>query len=258
VLAIIILCSIINGALSLSGGLAMLVWSEARIRRLNSWVIPITAGVLLATALFDILPETLPYFYTKAFVWIFVAISAFFFLGQFVQRLTAGAGSQANHSAVIAIAITSVIHNLIYGALIAIFADSLAAGLAVAIVLGISDIPHEIGVSGLLLHHGLTRHQAGRLQIWLTAPTLLGGLIGYGLKQRIFQAMPLLLSLLAGWFIYVVVHDTFMQMEQSRDTAPMIKQLIGFSAGALLVVWILYRFGNIPFGYHPLYIDHPL
>jgi zinc transporter ZupT len=256
---LVILFAIVNGALSLAGGLGLLFWPAEKIRRINRWLIPLTAGVLLATALLDILPETLPYFYTKTFVWVFIAIAGFFFAAQITHRLEAASGSeQVNRRAVTAIGVTSVIHNLVYGALIGVFTNSFNTGLAAAVILALSDIPHELGVSSLLLDHKLTRRQVLQFQIWVTVPTLVGAVAGHFMKFNLFQALPYILSLLAGWFIYIVIHDIFGQMEHLDVAAHPAKQLVAFVIGTLFVVWMLNTFGNVPFGYHTIYTDMPL
>ncbi len=244
----------INGVISVGGG-AIVLFHNERTKKLMRYLIPLLAGVLLATALLDILPDLIPFIYTVALVWFVVAISAVFLFELWLKKHESKNDKGAK-SVIYSLGVTSIIHNLIFGGLIAVFASYYAHGLRIAIFLAISDIPHEIGVFGKLIHSGLTRKKALMLNILWTIPTIIGAGIGYYLKEDIYNIVPIFMAILAGWFLYISMHDLFADMEKQNDEVNFGWQAFMFIAGILLVAWVLRRFNCILFGYHALYTTY--
>src|SRR5581483_2439058 len=134
----ILTLAVVNGVLSVGGGALVLVQSN-RIQRARKLLVPLLAGVLLATALLDLLPDTLPFLYTEAFIWFLGAIAVLFTIELGVHRWEAAPASISH--GIYSLAATSVIHNVMFGALIAVLATNFSNGLEVAIFLALSDIP---------------------------------------------------------------------------------------------------------------------
>ncbi len=254
-LLVIIGLAAINGIVSVGGGALALVKSK-RGRSLTPLLVPLLAGVLLATAFLDILPDLLPYIYTEAFVWFVATIAGIFLIELFLKRWEDN--EKASQRTVgYSLGITGIAHNIVFGILIAVFASYYTGGLGIAIFLGLSDIPHELGVFGKLIHAGYSRKKALLFNILWTLPTILGAIIGYFYKVQAYSYVPISMAILAGWFFYIAVHDLFPDMERQRKQVSFFWQAFMLIAGILLVAWVLRRFDTILSGYSALYVPYP-
>jgi zinc transporter ZupT len=254
----VLVLTFINGLISYLGGAAILFSKKSRT--VGNFFLPFTAGILLATVFFDILPEVLPYIYSQAFVWVFLGIAGSFFAEVLSEKISAARGKERSSRVVMSVVLSGVAHNLLYGAVIAAFARSWTTGLAAAIALAISDIPHEMGVFSLLHESGLRKKRVMLIQLAVTIPTMIGGVVGYLYRNDLYSVLPTILALLAGWFVFIVIHDLFGTMQQRvmAGSGSWWRQLLAFALGAGLIWWILYRFGYLLLGAHPVFIDHPL
>lgn len=245
----------VNGIVSVGGGTLALAKSK-KGKSLTPYLVPLLAGVLLATAFLDILPDLLPYIYTEAFVWFVATIAGIFLIELFLKKWEDNEKASRRTTAY-SLGITGVAHNIVFGILIAVFASYYTGALGIAIFLGISDIPHELGVFGKLIHAGYSRKKALILNILWTLPTLLGAILGYFYKVQAYSYIPISMAILAGWFFYIAVHDLFPDMEKQRKQVSFFWQAIMLIIGILLVAWVLRRFDTILAGYSALYIPYP-
>jgi zinc and cadmium transporter len=247
--------AVINGLISVGGG-ALSFISSKKGKAFVPLLVPLLAGVLLATAFLDILPDLLPYIYTEAFVWFVATIAAIFLIELFMKKWEDD--EKTNRRMVsYSLGITGVAHNIVFGILIAVFASYYTGGLGIAIFLGISDIPHELGVFGKLLQAGYSRKKALLLNTLWTLPTIIGAIIGYFYKVAAYNYIPISMAILAGWFFYIAVHDLFPDMEKQRQKVSFFWQAAMLIIGILLVAWVLRRYDTILSGYSSLYIPAP-
>lgn len=250
--AMILFGALFNGLLSLSGAFAMLFGHKKDPHSFMKWLLPLTAGVLLATALIDILPEPFTYIYTREYIWVLIGI----LLSYFGSRTHNHVQAEGKPSGVLIIG--TILHNILFGAIIGVFGITTGSVIGVAAVLGISDIGHEVSVASLLIVQLKDQTKVVKLLLLLTIPTFVGAVIGIVLRNRIYSVLPYILSLLAGWFIYLAVHDTFGLMEEPEYRTSVWKQLLWIILGIIFVIGVLRIFAATPFGVRDFYIDHPM
>ncbi len=249
-LAQVIFFSGLNAIIPLAGGWIGFVGTKRWVKRAAAF----TAGVLLATALFDILPSVLPYIYTKALVWFFLGLCGSYLIHLLEDRTI----EIKSRSASLAVLVGSgILHNLAYGALIGVgFLTGVASAAFASIILALSDIPHEIGVFAVLAKRGRNPKQSGIIQALIAAATLVGAILAYAFQKAALRAIPFILSLLAGWFVYLAIGD-LLQDIRVGDRRSWWPDIISFAIGALVVYWLVFHFGRGAFGYHPIYSTNP-
>ncbi len=254
----VLLLTVVNGGVSYAGGAIALLRKGGKEGR---FFVPFTAGVLLAMVFFDMLPEALPYIYTRALVWMFVGVAGFFFLESLIERLERRAEqnpSGSRRAMVGSLVASGIVHNVLFGAVIALFATRASSGLLVALALALSDVPHEIGVFSVLRQQGLSKRRVLVLQAWVTAATMVGGVVGYGYRNQLLGVLPAMLAVVAGWFALIVVRDLFGTMRQQMMEGSWWRQVMAFCLGSGVVWWILWHFGYLLLGAHNVFVDHPM
>lgn len=223
-------------AASLLGGvLSMIVAALLTFGLPHHWLsrmVSFSAGVLLATALLDLLPEALeaglPAY--SMFSYLLAGLLGFFLLEKSaLWRHQHEDGDEHEHdhdhahhhhavgSAAPMIIIGDAVHNLTDGAVLAaaFLADS-HVGWLTAIAIIAHEIPHEAGAFALLLSAGWRK---GRAFLWngLSALTsVAGGVIGYYWLDGARPWIPPILSIAAASFIYIAVSDLMPWLRHQR------------------------------------------
>jgi zinc and cadmium transporter len=243
----IVIASLLGGVLSLAVA-ALLTFGLPRhwLTRMVSF----STGILLATALLDLLPEALESGLAaySMFSYFLAGLLGFFVLEKTAlwrhQHEDESEHSDYEHhgvgSAAPMIIIGDAVHNLTDGAVLAaaFLADS-RVGWATAIAIIAHEIPHEAGAFALLLAGGWSKTKAF---VWngisgLTSAT--GGVIGYFWLEGAHTWVPPILSIAAASFIYIAVSDLMPWLKHQRGS---FSWHIGFMAAGVAVVPLLIRF----------------
>lgn len=80
-------------------------------------------------------------------------------------------------------------------------------GIVTTLAVAAHEVPQEIGDFGILLHKGMKRKKVIMVNILSAFTAILGALIAFWLGEKIESALPILLSLTAGFFIYIAASD---------------------------------------------------
>ena len=244
----------IMGATFIGGLLSVLVAASLTVSVLTRVVhhlVSLSAGVLLGTALLDVLPEA---FESKAspqslFVTLLVGLLFFFLLEKAelyrhshhhegdehhhhhgFDQLQAGRGGWS-------VILGDSIHNFCDGIIIAAaFLADTRLGVVTSLAIIAHEIPQEVGDYIVLLNAGFSRGRALFFNALSGFAAVIGGVVGYFIVGPWEALFPYLLVIASSSFIYVAVADLIPQMQHRLTLTETAAQLAWLAAGLLIVV----------------------
>ena len=209
-LALIIADSLIISLISFSGGI-ILVWRKLQTDRVMAHLVSFAAGVMLAVAFLDILPEALKGAATDfqpPLLAALLGVVLFFFLERFVLWFHHHDEPHGPKPSAVLILVGDGFHNFIDGvAIAATFMITPGLGLITTLAIAAHEIPQEIADLGVLLHGGMRPGRALWTNFISGLTALLGAVLGYFFLARLQSLLPLFLSFTAGMFIYIACSD---------------------------------------------------
>ena len=238
-----------------SGGLLSVLiaasLTESVLGRVVQHLVSLSTGVLLGTALLDVLPEA---FESKAspqalFGTLLGGLMFFFLLEKAelyrhshhhegdahhhhhgFDRQQAGRGGWS-------VIMGDSIHNFCDGIIIAAaFLADTRLGVVTSLAIIAHEIPQEVGDYIVLLNAGFSRSKALLYNALSGMAAVLGGVIGYFIVGPWEALFPYLLVVAASSFIYVAVADLIPQLQQRLTLRGTLAQLAWLGAGLLIVV----------------------
>lgn len=231
-------------AATLLGGLGSLLCAAAlglrarpeSLRRL----IGFAAGVLLAVALLDILPEALARGISPSMLGS-ITLAGIVLL-HLLERISLWCHRRSDPHAqagarVSAIVVGDSMHNFVDGVLIAAaFATDTTLGWTATVAVVAHEIPQEIGDFLMLREAGLSRARALYLNGASSLASVAGGLAGYFALERMQQATPYLLAMAGGTFIYIAMADLLPLMRAELRHRAALAQSGAMALGIGLIV----------------------
>ncbi|MBL8331555.1 MAG: ZIP family metal transporter [Rubrivivax sp.] len=251
-------------AATLAGGLLSVLiaaaLNELLLARIVRSLVSLSTGILLATALLQVLPEA---FESKAEPHtLFAALLGglmFFFLLEKAELYRHGHHHEGDHPhhdhhhgfdaeqagrGGWSVLLGDSIHNFCDGVIIAAaFLADTHLGVATATAIIAHEIPQEVGDYIVLLNAGLSRRRALAYNALSGLAAVVGGVLGYFVVGPWKDAFPYLLVVAASSFIYVAVADLMPQLQRRlswRDTALQL----GWLAAGLGVVMAIAALGH--------------
>ena len=215
-------------------GIFTLSLNKKILNKILTFIVAFSAGSLLATAFFDLIPESLNVLENLNFV--FLGLLLFFFIEAFIHW-------HHHHIEYCIDCIQPVaylnligdsIHNFLDGIIIvASFLINISTGISTTIAIALHEIPQEIGDFGVLLHSGYNKKKALWANFFTALTAVLGGIIGYFISSYATNFISYLLPFAAGGFIYIAMSDL---MPEIRKETSLKKSLLSFSFFVLGVV----------------------
>jgi zinc and cadmium transporter len=223
-LGYIVLANLLSTLLSV--GLAG--WLSFRyLGKLIDKLVPVSAGLLLATAVTHLLPEAFeseanPF----ALGWVILAgILGFFLLeklslihhthhheGDLHRHDHGHDAHEAGHGG-LPILVGDAFHNFADGVVIAsAFLVDTNLGVISTLAVMTHEIPHEVGDFMILLNAGFTRRRAFVFNLISGMSAVLGGVIGYFVLDTMEALLPYALAVAAASFIYIALSDLLPEM----------------------------------------------
>ncbi len=241
----IIFFTLIGSVFSLIGGL-LLLFKERKTLKYSHFLAAFAAGTLLGTVFFDLLPEAVHEGEelgtgVSIFPWTLVGILGFFLLERFIHWFhhhQIDFHDDEIKPTVPLVIIGDSVHNFIDGVVIAAtFLVSVPLGIITTLAVAAHEIPQEIGDFGILLHKGLKKKKIILVNIGSALTAVIGALISFWVGERIENALPILLAITAGFFIYIASSDLIPEIhhENRRGFAVIETALMFLGVG---VVWI--------------------
>jgi zinc and cadmium transporter len=213
--------SLIGGMFSLIGGV-ILLRSKKSADGLARYATPFAAGVLLAAAFTDLLPEALGSGGDSQIVltWALLGVLGFFVLERFLRFFhhhhEHEGKEKASNSLII---IGDTLHNALDGVAIgAAFLIGTPTGIVAAIAVAAHEIPQEIGDFGLLLKNGMKRSKVLIVNIISALATTLLAVITYALGDANSFPVSELLAITAGFFIYIAASDIIPEIHDKKSS----------------------------------------
>lgn len=238
----VILFSLIGGVFSLIGG-AFLLRNKKSAQALATYATPFAAGVLLAAAFTDLLPEAAHYDPAgNSLLAALYGVLIFFLLERYVRFFHHHHEHEKRSSSVLII-IGDTLHNAIDGVAIgAAFALNPSVGIVTTIAVALHEIPQEIGDFGILLNNGMKRSKVLLVNLLSALATTVTAVIMFVLGSDVNHNdnpnIAILLGLTAGFFIYIAASDIIPEIHEKlekgkRDIRPWLLVL-----GAVLMMFV--------------------
>ena len=238
ILQYIILFTLLGSVISLTGGILLLVSKKFAVK-ISHFLTSFAAGTLLGTAFFDLLPEALEIGGEKAniFLWTLIGLLTFFLLERFIHH-----HDQANHpehkkSVIPLVIVGDTVHNFIDGvAMAATFLISIPLGIVTSLAVAAHEIPQEIGDFGLMLHKGVPRKRVLLINFFSALVAMVGAILTYFMKDKIEGLLPLVLSLTAGFFIYIAAANLIPEIHNNENRKIAFWETV-LLFGGVVTVW---------------------
>ncbi|HEY0859064.1 MAG TPA: ZIP family metal transporter [Albitalea sp.] len=248
VLFYIVLATFLGGLLSVLVAASLTVSVLTRVVR---DLVSLSAGVLLGTALLNVLPEAFESHASaqSLFATLLGGLLFFFLLekAELYRHQHHHEGDQHHHHHGFdraqagrggwSVLMGDSIHNFCDGIIIAAaFLTDVRLGVVTALAIIAHEIPQEVGDYIVLLNAGLSRRKALLYNAMSGLAAVAGGVLGYYIVGPWREMFPYLLVIAASSFIYVAVADLIPQLQHRlswRDTAA---QLAWLGGGLLIVV----------------------
>jgi zinc and cadmium transporter len=243
---------------TLAGGLLSVLIAASLtvgvLSRVVHHLVSLSAGVLLATALLNVLPEA---FESRAspqalFATLLGGLIFFFLLEKAeLYRHThhhEGDGHHHHHHfdqqqagrGGWSVLMGDSIHNFCDGIIIAAaFLTDTHLGIVTSLAIIAHEIPQEVGDYIVLLNAGLTRSKALLYNAMSGLAAVAGGVLGYFVVGPWVQLFPYLLVIAASSFIYVAVADLIPQLQHRLSMRGTLAQLAWLAVGMLLIVGVV-------------------
>ncbi|HEV8690987.1 MAG TPA: ZIP family metal transporter [Ideonella sp.] len=244
----IIAATLIGGVLSVVIAASM---TFAVLGKLVKHLVSLSTGVLLATALLNVLPEAFEsHVDPRGLFATLLAGLLFFFLLEKAELYRhahhhEGDGHGHHHHfdaeqagrGGFSVLVGDSIHNFCDGVIIAAaFLTSPQLGLTTALAITMHEIPQEVGDTIVLVNAGFSRRKALLYNAASGLTAVLGGVLGYfvvGAWQGLF---PYMLVVASSSFIYVAVADLIPQMQRHLPWREILAQVAWIGAGLALIL----------------------
>lgn len=240
----IIIANLISSLASLIGGF-FLVLNGKIAKKFSLYLVALAAGAMITAAFVDLLPEALklssdplPPIHGAL-----VGFIAFFLLERFLLWFH----HHHEHTdpslapTKIILVLGDSLHNFLDGVIIAgSFLADARLGVLSALLVGLHEIPQEIGDFGALLHLGTPRRKVLLVNLLSAFFAVLGGVLGFYFFNNTQGFIPSFLGFAAGSFIYIAASDLIPELHVGNNRSEAVKQTAAFSLGVFLILIVTY------------------
>ncbi len=231
----IILASLFVSSMSLVAGI-VLIWRKLLDEKYISYFVSLAAGIMLATAFLDLLPEaTQANTHGNIFIFTLLGIVIFFFLERFVLWFHHHDDIHDTKPSAILVLLGDGLHNFFDGVAIAsIFLINPVAGITTTIAIAAHEIPQEMSDFSILIHGGMKKTHALIYNFVSAITALIGAIGGYFFLTTVEEYLPYFIAFSAGMFIYIACSDLIPDMHQHFRKQKGWEQSIPFIFGIIL------------------------
>ncbi len=244
----IVMATLVGGLLSVVIAASL---TASVLSRVVQHLVSLSAGVLLGTALLDVLPEA---FESKAspqalFATLLGGLLFFFLLekAELYRHSHHHEGDEHHHHHGFdqqqagrggwSVIMGDSVHNFCDGIIIAAaFLADTRLGVVTSLAIIAHEIPQEVGDYIVLLNAGFSRSKALFYNALSGLAAVLGGVLGYFIVGPWESLFPYLLVVAASSFIYVAVADLIPQLQHRLTWRETVAQLAWLGGGLLIVV----------------------
>lgn len=243
-LVFILSASALSGVIALLLALALYkgkLWSHDRSHDFLSFA----AGTLLTVAFLDLLPEAIEAYegvstsghsVDTAVLAVLSGFLVFFVVEKLLFWYHCHEENCSVHTSSAMILIGDTFHNFLDGVAIAVaFLVSPLIGLTTTIAVFLHEIPQEVADFGVLLSGNMSPKRAIWFNVLSALASLAGAMLAYFFSTQIVGALPVLLGLTAGGFIYIAAADLIPEIHKERRRSKILRQFFFFLAGCAVI-----------------------
>lgn len=257
ILNYIIIFTLIGSIFSLFGGILLLAKEKVAIK-FSHFLAAFAAGTLLGTVFFELLPEATHYGenmdeHGREEINIFIFTLAGFLLFFLIERgihwyhhHQHAFKDQKTEPTIPLVIIGDTVHNFIDGVVIAAtFLVNIPLGIVTTLAVAAHEIPQEMGDFGILIHKGMERKKIIIVNVLSALAALIGALITYWIGERVEGLLPILLSMTAGFFIYIAASDLIPEIHHENRKGFAFWETTLLIVGILSIWFVLYLLGTL-------------
>ncbi len=217
-----IIATVLTAFLSLIGGFALLFGSKKSAKFVQKFGTIFAAVVLLTVVFLDIIPEILEeerISILNMIILIFAGTALCFSISFFAGRFHKHGDEHAFHDKKQAFAMLVVdsLHTFVDGVVLgASFAVSPVTGILSALATTAHEIPQEIGDFSIMIRSKMSKKKIMKLQIISGLILVPASILAYFFGNQIEPHLPILLSLIAGFFLYIALGEIWSIINRVR------------------------------------------
>jgi len=254
-LTLIIIFSLIGGALSVLAAASYLIVPEGIRTKSLPHMVSFAIGALLGAAFLALLPHALTQpgvtDMHKITGTVLAGILGFFVLEKMVlwrhchtascevhgaEEAHSHAGHHHPGATASLVLIGDAVHNTVDGVLIAVaFMTDEHLGIVTALAVAAHEIPQEVGDFAILLQSGYSRRKALFFNMLASLTTVVGAVGAYYSLSDMQSVLPYVLALAASSFIYVAVADLIPGLHRQTALRDTLKQISLIGLGVLVI-----------------------
>ena len=243
------------------GGAWLLRSREKLLHRYLPHLLSLAVGVLLTTALVDLLPEAVAQLGNRSLTWVLLtgSILVLFAIERVFSALT-GSSTEPEVSGLatgphvhpygpnckdhrvkpINLILAAMLHSFVDGtALATAFVASPRIGWLTAFAIALHEIPHRIGDFAVLIHLRQTPRRALQLAGLAGVPSLLGVVLVWLAGAGHLGEVAYLLPVSAGSFLYIAMVNLLPEIQQDGRIVSVLWQITWLITGAGLVAFVV-------------------
>jgi zinc and cadmium transporter len=251
---LIILCGLVGGATPVL--LASVLFSHQRGGKITGLAVSFSAGVLLASAFFDLIPEALiesgnKYELVSLFI---LAGLVFFFLFEGLfhwfhkhahPNESIEQHEERSHKPVSTmVMVGDSVHNFFDGIAIASgFLIGNVSGILVTLAVMMHEMPQEIADFGSMLNSGMKKQNVLFLNLLSAAAALVSALIFYAVGSQYENMVKYpFIAIVSGFFIYIATTDIIPTIHEEKNRLisilKMLCLVVGIAVMAAVIVFV--------------------
>jgi zinc and cadmium transporter len=254
-------------------GIFMISLRENTLDKILFVLVAFATGTILATALFDLIPESLHHLEelnsegagiaeSMLFFFIILGFVVFFIVERFIywfhghahekgdqlvcyESLTESpekifdSGNKIKNFALLNL-IGDALHNFLDGIIIMVaFLSGTTNGIIVTLAVLFHELPQEIGDFGILLYGGFSKRRALLFNFGSALVALLGGLFAFFLSDILELFSLFFLAFSGGGFLYLASTELMPELIKEKNLKKSIIQTLVFLAGIILIITLV-------------------
>ncbi|TFF92801.1 MAG: ZIP family metal transporter [Promethearchaeota archaeon] len=257
------------GCLSLVG-IFMISFREKTLDNILFILVAFATGTILATALFDLIPESIHHLEelggSLSEYWVFgfilLGYVVFFIVERFIYWFHGHAHQQENEyvcydtiteglertekgpkikNFALLNLIGDGLHNFLDGVIIIVaFLTGIGNGIVITLAVLFHELPQEVGDFGILLYGGFSKRTALFFNFLSAMVALLGGLFALFLSGILETFNLFFLAFSGGGFLYLASTELMPEILKQKNFKKSVIQALIFIAGILLIILLVY------------------
>ena len=234
----ILIYGLIAGAATILG-IYLVLAREDWSRKNSIYLISFSAGVLLATAICHLLPESLELNPT-ALIWFLVSFVFFYIIEHGIILHSCREGSHCEVHPIDTISLIGIgFHSLLDGIIIGVgFEVSFTLGVIATFSVLLHEIHEGISTVSILLHSGYSKKRAVLFSWAVALATPIGAIMSYFLIKNInSNLLGVLIAVAAGSFMYVASADLIPEIHRKSKFLNIILIILGLSVPFIVSIF---------------------